>query len=260
MFDLNRSDEPRTIYPVPDQSAMGHDPPHSRPDLKLSPGCLHQFLILINVLAFIVAIISGVDVLSPRFLVCSIWALTSVELIFDGQWWRLLSSMFLHIGIIHIAFNMYVLWQGGLFIERMLGNAGFLIVYCFPGRSFSQPDVASISFSSAGAAGAVFGMASQGTDRLPGNWARVNSTRVRSRLTKAALAFLGYNLILRLLQTSIDLADHIGGLVTGFVCGLILAVPLTIDPPPARTVRNGAVLVRNGSSACRNRFRITAPD
>ena len=77
----------------------------------------------------------------------------------DGQWWRLFTSMFLHFGIIHIGFNMWVLWNVGRLVERLVGNFGFALLYVVSGLLGS---VASLAWNpttiSAGASGAVFGV------------------------------------------------------------------------------------------------------
>ncbi len=162
-----------------------------------------------------------------------------------GQWWRLGASMFVHIGLIHLAFNMYVLWQAGEFIERLLGNAGFLIVYAVSGTAGALVSIAWHPYVvSAGASGAIFGLygALLGylvlrRDSIP--------VEVLSPLTKSTLIFVGYNLVYGVLRTGTDVADHLGGLAAGFVCGLVLAVPLTVEPP-RRAVRNTAVLLGMG--------------
>ena len=69
---------------------------------------------------------------------------------------------------------------------------------------------------------------------------------VLSPLTRSAVVFVGFNLIYGVLQAGIDVADHIGGLAAGFACGLILSVPLTVEPPPRRAARNAAVLLGSG--------------
>ncbi len=51
----------------------------------------------------------------------------------DGQWWRLLTCTFVHVGLIHIGLNMWVLWDIGQLIERLAGNVGFLLLYLLSG-------------------------------------------------------------------------------------------------------------------------------
>jgi rhomboid protease GluP len=81
------------------------------------------------------------------------------DTITNGQWWRLLTSMFLHIGIVHLAFNMIVLLQIGPFVERLVGNVGFLIVYFVSGFAGNVTSLVWNPYTvSAGASGAIFGL------------------------------------------------------------------------------------------------------
>ena len=81
------------------------------------------------------------------------------ELIDQGQVWRLLTAMFLHIGIIHLAVNQYSLYAVGTLLERFMGATRFAILYVLAGLCGS---LASYWFSpnaiSAGASGAIFGL------------------------------------------------------------------------------------------------------
>ena len=72
---------------------------------------------------------SGVDLLRPASDALIAWGANFGPKTTGGQWWRLFASVFLHIGAIHLAFNMYVLWSVGHFVERLVGNAGFLVLY-----------------------------------------------------------------------------------------------------------------------------------
>ena len=145
----------------------------------------------------------------------------------DGEWWRLFSSVFIHVGLLHLLLNMYVLWMAGRLVERLLGNAGFLVMVLSAGAGGS---LASLAWNpvavSAGASGAIFGIfgALLGI-LLRGKWTLPRG--IRKTVGRDALIFLGYNLLGGLFQPHIDLAAHMGGLAAGFFCGLVLARPLT---------------------------------
>jgi rhomboid protease GluP len=201
-----------------------------------------KILVAMNVAVFLAMILSGVHPLEPAIDSLIRWGADyGPKTITNGQWWRLLMSMFLHIGVIHIAFNMFVLWQVGPFVERLLGNAGFLIAYLVSGLAGSLVSIAWNPYIvSAGASGAIFGLygallgfMAMRRDSIP--------TEVLSPLTKNALIFIGYNAVYGFIRSGTDVAAHLGGLAAGFVCGLIMSVPLTVQPLPQRGSRNAAV-------------------
>lgn len=144
----------------------------------------------------------------------------------DGQWWRLLTSMFLHFGLAHLAFNMWALWSVGRLTERLLGSASFLLLYVFAGLCAS---LASVYWhpllNSAGASGAIFGvlgallafMVNPGT-RVP--------VSIAAPARNSALVFIAYNLFNGFTHTGIDNAAHLGGLLSGFAMCWLLARPL----------------------------------
>jgi rhomboid protease GluP len=143
------------------------------------------------------------------------------ELVVAGQWWRLFTAMFLHIGVPHLLLNGYALYQlGGLF-ESWMGSARMGVVYVLSGLAGS---VASLFFLrrglSAGASGAIFG--------LLGALVAVLLKR-RERLTPAAKQLLvqlvmwaGINVVFGLTTPGIDNAGHFGGAVAGFLLGLLM--------------------------------------
>ena len=143
------------------------------------------------------------------------------ELVLAGQWWRLFTAMFLHIGVPHLLLNGYALYQlGGLF-ESWMGSPRMAVVYVLSGLAGS---VASLFFLrrglSAGASGAIFG--------LLGALVAVLLKR-RERLTPAAKQLLvqlvmwaGINVVFGLTTPGIDNAGHMGGAVAGFLLGLLM--------------------------------------
>ena len=147
-----------------------------------------------------------------------------------GQWWRLLSSTFIHIGIIHLALNMQCLWQLGRLTERLYGNWAFLTLYALSGLGGG---VASLWWNpnvlSAGASGAIFGVAGGLVAFLYLGKLPLHRAATRSILS-STLIFVGYNLLYGFTSTGIDNAAHIGGLVTGALVGALLTRPL--PPPP----------------------------
>ncbi|GGX71333.1 rhomboid family intramembrane serine protease [Saccharospirillum salsuginis] len=136
----------------------------------------------------------------------------------DGQWWRLLTSVFLHGGLLHIVFNAIVLANIGIFLEPLLGRVSFIIVYLLTGLLAST---ASLVFNdnvvSVGASGAIFGMYGFFLALLTTNLFKPD---FRSMFLKNTLGFVGLNIAIGFFGP-IDNAAHIGGLVSGFVLGYV---------------------------------------
>jgi rhomboid protease GluP len=198
-------------------------------------------LIAINCGVFVVMAISGVSPIAPGSDPMIRWGANfGPYTIGHGQWWRLLTAAFLHFGVAHLALNMYALYLVGTFVERLLGNAGFLIMYLVSGLFAS---VASLAFhpsdACAGASGAVFGV----FGALGGFLVRQRHTippELRQRLGKSTLGLIGVNLVFSLAVPAVDMSAHVGGLIAGFLCALVQAQPLTPRHPTGRLLRNAA--------------------
>ena len=145
----------------------------------------------------------------------------------DGEWWRLLTSMFMHYGLLHLFFNMWALLQAGHFLERLQGRLIFALTYLGSGLAGG---FASILWHgdkswSAGASGAVFGVYAA----ILGHMLRLKETLppgVYQSMMKSSLTFAGYNLLFGLANPGIDNAAHGGGALGGLAFGWLLAVPL----------------------------------
>ena len=143
-------------------------------------------------------------------------------LIASGQYWRLFTAMFLHVGGPHLAFNGLGLIIFGPVVERSFGHVRFLTIYILAGLSGS---VASYMFNSiaigAGASGAIFGVLGAlaafffAERRLFGSLALRNLAGI--------LVLVAINLIFGLATPRIDNWAHLGGFVAGFLLGMVLA-------------------------------------
>ena len=153
----------------------------------------------------------------------------------DGEWWRLVTCMFMHYGILHLALNMWALFQVGHLLENLLGRTLYTLAYIGSGVIAS---LASIIWHgdkiwSAGASGAVFGA----YGALLGYMLREKHGVPRAvfqPIMRSTLTFAGYNIVFGLAHPGIDNAAHVGGLVSGFVLGWLVALPL--DPQARRTL------------------------
>jgi rhomboid protease GluP len=149
-----------------------------------------------------------------------------------GQWWRLVTSMFLHGGLLHIAFNMFALWQVGRLVERMFGSPRFLGLYMIAGVCGSLASVLwNPHVNSVGASGAIFGIIGGLLAFIRRPDSGVPPTIVKD-LRGSLSGFLLFNIAAGLVYPHTDNAAHIGGLAGGYVAGLLLARSLHV--PNAR--------------------------
>jgi membrane associated rhomboid family serine protease len=191
---------------------------------------LTRLLVAINVIVY----------LFERF----VWGLDSNSLAAHGgligidvqvyhQWWRILTSAFLHGSDLHLIFNMIALWQVGTFVELIYGTPRMAIIYFLAAIgggvavTYLSPDVVTI-----GASGAIFGLfgalAVAGFRLGPRGRSIMQQTTGIILINLAISFFPGSN---------ISVADHIGGLVVGTLCGIALfrmpraPVPVEADGP-----------------------------
>ncbi|HEY5079834.1 MAG TPA: rhomboid family intramembrane serine protease [Opitutaceae bacterium] len=148
----------------------------------------------------------------------------------DGQWWRLVASMFIHFGILHLALNMWALLQSGTLVERLQGRTLYAITYLASGLGGGFLSMAwhGDKIWSAGASGAIFGV----YGALLGYMLREKKALPKSvfqPLLKSTLIFAGYNLVYGLSNPRIDNGAHVGGLLTGIAMGWLTAPPLDPD-------------------------------
>ncbi len=184
-------------------------------------------LVLINVIVFVAMLAGGVDFMSPSIEHLLSWGANYAPMTTGGEWWRLFTSNYVHIGIIHIAFNMYVLWDAGHIVERLLGNVGFITMYVLSGVVGSFTSVLlNPAVVSAGASGAVLGVYGCLIGLLLVSRGAIPN-KVVMRIGSSALAFVACNALYALGAEGIDMAAHVGGLATGFLCGVMMRSSLS---------------------------------
>lgn len=132
-----------------------------------------------------------------------------------GEWWRVLTPGFLHLGLLHIAMNMYLLYILGRMLEPELGPVQMLAVYVTSllagslGAILLEPSV-----PSAGASGAIFG--------LMGMALVIARSRRLGEAVKQIGVLVVINLVITFGYSGISKGAHLGGLIGGALCGLIL--------------------------------------
>ena len=160
-------------------------------------------------------------------------------LVAGSEYWRLLSSVFLHIGIMHLMLNSLGLLIYGMLLERTIGRLRFVLIYVAAGLAGSTASfVANPMAISAGASGAIFGL----LGALAASFLTGRGPQARgSRRDAAGIAVLvAINLAYGFVAPGIDNWAHIGGLAMGFALGIILSEPVErprlypVFPRPAR--------------------------
>lgn len=238
----------------------GGAPPPNRWQLLLkvmAPGT--YLLVAINSVVFLAMVLNGLNIWMPTPEQVLSWGGENTGLVLVyGEWWRIVTAMFIHVGIWHIAVNMWCLWNLGLLAEPLMGTVGVIAVYILTGAAgdllstlynwvlysgawYKYHDVGYFPVG-AGASGAIFGIAGAlilllKPQRLP----MVPGREIR-KLRRSVIFFAVINLVLGAgifvgasamhSGLNIDMSAHIGGLA----CGLLFAAPMVprLGVPKAR--------------------------
>jgi membrane associated rhomboid family serine protease len=170
------------------------------------------FFFGLNIFIFILMAFAGGSTNNPTLMAFGVKANAKIA---AGQWWRFVTPIFLHIGLLHIFFNSYALWVVGPQVEKLYGGARFVILYVLTG-------VAGVAASyryhpsteSAGASGAIFGLFGvllafgiRHRNEIPPFFKRAVGTGV--------LPVILINLVIGFSIPAIDNSAHIGGLLAG---------------------------------------------
>lgn len=202
--------------------------------------------LIINVVLFIALVyasplrVQAFQVGSDSATLINFGAKLNYFVLIQHHWFRLLTPMFLHIGIMHLGINLYSLWQVGPTVERLFGSARYTILYLLAGIGGVVASIVGSLLNnrdsvSAGASGALFGLLGamlavsyKYRHELPEGF--------RRSIGPGMINVIGANLLFGfinnygstagkgglILQHYIDNWGHIGGLITGFIVGLIL--------------------------------------
>jgi rhomboid protease GluP len=180
-------------------------------------------ILVLNVLVFAAMVFTGVSAVEPRDLQLLKWGADFGPFTLGGQFWRTLTSTYVHIGFMHIAVNMWSLWQVGRLAERIFGGWAYALLYTATGIAASLTSLLWNPMRiSAGASGALFGIvgaliAALWLGHLPFPKPAVQ------RMLKNLVVVVVVNLLFGASAGFVDNSAHIGGLVAGFVIGAVLA-------------------------------------
>ncbi len=249
-------------YLRPDGSYNPPPPPvrRSRPSWSYAPAT--YVLVGINCLVFLVMTARGASIWGPTLdQLMSFGANNAGSVLISGEWVRIVTAMFVHVGILHLATNMWCLWNLGLLAEPLMGSAGVIAAYILTGAAGnllstgynwweSSPewmryhaawishqagvtamDPSAFFPAGAGASGAVFGIAGAliillKSHRLPMPPQELHKLR-KSVIYFAAINLgiglaISLNVVVKHTGVSIDNSAHLGG----FLCGLLIAAPM----------------------------------
>lgn len=242
MGSYSSTPEPDILPPnLPENQPAAQRAPRPRRGWAAAPAT--YTLMGINCAVFVAMIARGSSIWMPTLdQLMQLGADRPDNILIYGQWWRIVTAMFVHVGIIHLATNMWCLWNLGLLAEPLMGSFGLFAVYLLTGaagnllstgvnwmRAIHQSPGAPVFQASAGASGAIFGIAGALIILLKSNRLPV-PPRELWRLRRSVIYFAGINLILLFLVNfargftgvEVDNSAHVGGLL----CGLLFATPM----------------------------------
>ena len=235
--------QPQLSVEMEYQEQLLHRPPESTATLAL---------LFANVLLFVAAALGGAGWLIPNAATEIAAGSNFGPLTTNGEWWRLITALFVHFGILHLLFNMWALAAFGALSERLLGTISFVFIYFVCGIA---ANLASItlrpSVDTAGASGAIFGVLGALLAVYWRNKKALPFSVVRSERT-AVLMFTIFALLGGFLYKGVDNVAHLGGLITGSLLGFTLfrAKPYPAANMPNRLPTVKTLLVAAAVLAC----------
>jgi len=182
-----------------------------------------QFIMGANIAVFLAMVLASGSIESFPFPVSLRLGANVGPYTLTGEWWRLVTYMFLHGGIFHILINMWCLWNFGDLCESLYGRWTFLGIYLVTGISGGLASIAwNVRVWSVGASGALFGL----TGALIASiyLGEFSASAVSNTSTLTSLVSWGaFSLIFGFISPGIDNSCHIGGLVGGLALGAVIA-------------------------------------
>ncbi len=228
-------------------------PPASLLDLMRSP--LQQVpvtavLLTANIVVFAIMLLYGAGWWHTPNGVQLAWGANFGPATQDGQWWRLFTAMFIHFGVVHLALNMWALWDIGRLVEQIYGRWRYALLYLGSGVLGNLVSLVSQGNQavSGGASGAVFSLYGALLVFLWRERKQVHPGEFRW-LFGGAAAFSVLMLVLGHFMTGIDNAAHGGGLVAGMALGAVLALPWTAQSPRVASANLTGALALVGAIA-----------
>jgi rhomboid protease GluP len=250
--------EPEILPPAPGYGpgyGPGHDSGYTAPHSDFGPPApvrrrplwaaapATYLLVGINCVVFLAMLARGANFWMPTGDQLINWGADNAGyILFAGQWWRIVTAMFLHVGIVHLATNMWCLWNLGLLAEPLMSSTGLFAVYILSGAAgnllstlyssmhpLHDPSGALYFQTGAGASGAVFGIAGALIILLKSRRLPVPPDELK-RIRKSVIYFAVLTLVIgfsvnfggRYTGVYVDNSAHLGG----FASGLLFAAPM----------------------------------
>ena len=222
-------------------------PSPARPRRRWASAPATYTLLGINCAVYILMVLTGVSPIKPTSQSLLVWGADNAgAILYYGQWWRIVAAMFIHGGILHLALNMWCLWNLGMLAEPLMGSFGVIAVYILTGAAgdllstlvnwikYHDLDggaVGLIGPVGVGASGAIFGIAGALIILLKSNRLPVPPMELK-KLRRSVIYFAVINLVIGFsinagsnaigASVGVDNMAHLGG----FASGLLFAVPM----------------------------------
>lgn len=246
--------EPEILPPAGQGAQPGREFRKPKPRWAVAPAT--YLLLGINCAVFVAMLAAHISLVSPDSSQLMRWGADNAgAVLVGGEWWRIVTAMFVHVGILHLATNMWCLWNLGLLAEPLMGSAGVLAVYILTGAAgnllstmwnwvqyegdWTRYQDMLVFPVGAGASGAVFGIAGVLIVLLKSPRLPVPAEELR-KLRRSVIYFAAINLLLPFALNrgasafhagvQIDNSAHVGG----FSCGLLFAAPMVPRPGSPR--------------------------
>lgn len=178
---------------------------------------LVYLLIALNILYFIIVEFNGGSMDTETLVK---YGAKYNPLIMDGEWWRIITSMFMHIGFVHLAMNMLALYYLGTAVEQIFGSKRFIGMYMFAGIGAGLASFAFSSSISAGASGAIFGLFG-----VLLYFGLIHKKLFFQTMGSSILTIIAINLVFGFTVPMVDNSAHVGGLITGFIAASVIQLP-----------------------------------
>ena len=188
---------------------------------KIKENPIVGLIILFNLIYFLLLELDGG---SDNWITLVYWGAKEGTLISRGEYWRLLTPIFMHIGLFHLITNTIGLIIFGPNMEKIMGSNRFLFIYLISGAWGNLFSFFTSNAVGAGASGALFGLAGSYSAYLYTNRGNLGNSGKESLIGLAWI--IGINLIFGFTMNGIDNSAHLGGLICGWTSGIILGPKL----------------------------------